>query len=423
MFYKGGYGCGKSIIVHQQIQRYQDKENSILCYLGMDEYSLHQVLVNEHCAKISESLKQKIVSKSVVDMSLDADSSNRLLSFTECLEEIQKCYPGKQIDIVVDELDSEDLNEQEIVKLKDILKLPAFKSSMFYISLQSCQKKRQLEHNGKVQKETESHYKVLGNEIFKIFELHKTMRFTSNIGNAVTSSQEKVEEKPNIYPCNLPKQEEIKERHHDESVSETPTPEDNVKVGGDELKQRSGSTDRSKQNIANPEDNRSKPKPINMDVPTMKMDSSFRHSDVEESSTKIISRFEYFKSDGSGVNIKGKKPNLLRLNNEKNVKPLAYFLGQHCQRKEKMMLICNTEDLINLAKAALQTFGLTYVEYTDSIRGLPAKTTSSKKLILDEWRKDKQVLLVDCRGCRGMECQEVLNVVLIFFNKTIEIFM
>ena len=407
MFYKGGYGCGKSIIVHQQIQRYQDKENSILCYLGMDEYSLDQVLVDEHCAKISKSLKQKIVSKSVVDVSLDAGSSNRLLSFTECLLEIQKCYPGKQIDIVVDELDSEDLNEQEIVKLKEILKLPAFKSSMFYISLQSCQKKRQLEHNGKVEKETESHYKVLGIEIFKIFELYKTMRFTSNIGNAVTSSQEKVEEKPNIYSCNLPKAE-IKERDHDESVPESPTPEVNVKVGGDE--QRSDSTDRLKLNIENPEDNQSKPKPNNMDVPTMKMDSSFRHSEVDESSTKIISHFEYFKSNGSGVNIKGKKPNLLRLNNKNNVQPLAYFLGECCQRVSKMMLICNTEDLINLAKAALQTVELTYVEYTDSIRSEPAKTTLTKKLILDEWRKDKQVLLVDCRGCRGMECQEVKKI-------------
>ena len=406
MFYKGGYGCGKSIIVHQQIQRYQEKENSILCYLGMDEYSLHQVLVDEHCAKISKSLKQKIVSKSVVDVSLDAGSSIRLLSFTECLLEIQKCYPGKQIDIVVDELDSEDLNKQEIDKLKEILKLPEFKSSMFYISLQSCQKKRKLQHNGKLQKETESHYKGLGIEIFKIFDLHKTMRFTSNIGNAVTSSQEKVEEKPNIYPCNLPKAE-IKERDHDESVSESPTPEVNVKVGGDRLEQISDSTDRLEQNSGNPDDNQGKPKPSNMDVPTMKMDSSFRHSVVEESSTKIISHFEYFKSNGSGVNIKGKKPNLLRLNNKKSVQPLAYFLGECCQRVSKMMLICNTKDLINLAKAALQTFGLTYVEYTDSIRSEPAKTTLTKKLILDEWRKEKQILLVDCRGCRGMECQEV----------------
>ena len=364
-------------------------------------------MVDEHCAKISESLKQNIVFNSVLDVSLNAGSSSRLLSFTECLEEIQKSYPDKQIDIVVDELDSEDLNEKEVVKLKQILELSAFKSSMFYISLQSCQTKRQLEHNRKVQKETKSHYKDLGIEIFKIFELQKTMRFTSNIGNAVTSSQEKVEEKPNIYPCNLPYQAEIKERHQYESVLVATTPEVKVDFSVNKVEQRSGNADIIEQNGANPEDNRSKPKLSSMEVPKMKMDSSFRYSEVEESSTKIISHFEYFKSNGSGVNNKGERPKLLRLNNEKNVQPLAYFLEKHCQREGKMMLISNTKDLIDLAKAALQSFGLTYVEYTDSIRGLPAKTTLSKKSILDEWRKEKQVLLVDCRGCRGMECQEV----------------
>ena len=147
----------------------------------MDEYSLHQVLVAEHCAKISERLKQKIVCKSVVDVSLEAGSSSRLLSFTECLNEIKKSHPGKQIDILVDELDCEDLDEHAVIKLKKILELPAFKSSNIYISLQACQKKRQLEHNGKVQKETKTHFKDLGIEVF---ELEKTMRFTSNIGNA-----------------------------------------------------------------------------------------------------------------------------------------------------------------------------------------------------------------------------------------------
>ena len=398
--FTGGYGCGKSIIVHQQIQRYPEKDNSILCYLGMDEYSLHQVLVDEHCAKISERLKQKIVSKSVVDISLDARSLSRLLSFTECLAEIQKSYPGKQIDIVVDELDCEDFNEQEVVKLKNILELPAFKSSMFYLALQSCQKKRQMEHNGKVQKETNTCYKDLGIEIF---ELQKTMRFTSNIGSAVTNSQEKVEKKPNFYPCNIPKQTNIREGNQDRVVSAPPPhqveDEDVNAVNQTYFEHIVDAAD----------ENQTRPKASSMKVPTMKMDSSFRYSEVEESSTKIISYFEYIKSNGSGVNIQGDKPRLLRLNNNKSAQRLAYFLEEHCQRQKKMMLICNTEDLINLAKAALQTVKLTYVEYTDSIRGKPAKATSSKKAILDNWRKDKQVLLVDCRGCRGMECQEVLS--------------
>ena len=357
---------------------------------------MHQVLVGDHCEKISERLKQKIVCKSVVDVSLEAGSSGRLLSLTECLNEIQKCHPCKQIDIVVDELDGEDLKEEEVVKLKQILELPAFKSSMFYIALQSCQKKRQIEHNGRVEKETKTHYEDLGIEIF---QLQKAMRFTSNIWNAVTSSQEKVEEEPNIYSCNLPKQAEIKVRPHYESCPVARTPKVKADIGVDEVRQRSGSTGRMEQNSA--------PKLSSMDVPTMKIDSSFRYSEVGESSTKIISRFEYFKSNGSCVNIKGKTPRLLRLNDEKSVQPLAYFLEEYCQCEDKMMLICNTKDLIDLSKAALQTVGLSYVEYTDSIRGLPAKATFEKKSILKEWRGEKQVLLVDCRGCRGMECQEV----------------
>ena len=381
----------------------------------MDEYSLHQVLVDEHCAKISERLKQKIVSKSVVDVSLEAGSSGRLLSFTECLKEIQKSNPDKQIDIVVDELDGEDLNEQEVIKLKQILEDPAFKSSMFYISFQSCQKKRKLEHNGKVQKETNTCYKDLG---IKIFYLQKTMRFTSNIGSAVTNSQEKVEKKPNVYLCNVPKQTEIRGENQDGVVSIAPPPHGEVE-DVNVVNQSFKITD----SIDLTDENQNNPKPTSMKVPTPKMDSSFRYSEVKKSSTKIISHFEYTKSKGSGVNIEGENPKLLRINDKKNVQLLAYFLKRHCQSKKKIMIICNTIDTIALSKAAMETVKFNYVEYTDDIKGVPAKATSEKKSILNQWRierndkNDKKVLLVDCRGCRGMECQEVIFVLSLEYQR------
>ena len=378
----------------------------------MDEYSLHQVLVDEHCAKVSERLKQKIVSKSVVDMSLDAGSSSRLLSFTECLKEIQKRHPGKQIDIVVDELDGEDLNKMEVVNLKEILEDPAFKSSMFYISFQSCQKKRKLQHNGKVQKETNTCYKDLDIEIF---HLQKTMRFTSNIGSAVTNSQEKVENKPNVYLCNVPKQTEIRGENQDKVVSIAPPPHGEVE-DVNVVNQSFKITD----SIDLTDENQNNPKPTSMKVPTPKMDSSFRYSDVKESSTKIISHFEYVKSNGSGVDIKGENPKLLRINDKTNVQPLAIFLEDYCRLKEKIMFICNTIHTIALSKAAMETVGLNYVEYTDDIKGVPAKATLEKKSILNEWRNernDKKVLLVDCRGCRGMECQEVIFVLSLEYQR------
>ena len=381
----------------------------------MDEYSLHQVLSDEHCAKISESLKQKIVCKSVVDVSLEAGSSGRLLSFTECLKEIQKSNPDKQIDIVVDELDGEDLNEQEVIKLKQILEDPAFKSSMFYISFQSCQKKRKLEHNGKVQKETNTCYKDLG---IKIFYLQKTMRFTSNIGSAVTNSQEKVEKKPNVYLCNVSKQTEIRGENQDGVVSIAPPPHGEVE-DVNVVNQSFKITD----SIDLTDENQNNPKPTSMKVPTPKMDSSFRYSEVKKSSTKIISHFEYTKSKGSGVNIEGENPKLLRINDKKNVQLLAYFLKRHCQSKKKIMIICNTIDTIALSKAAMETVKFNYVEYTDDIKGVPAKATSEKKSILNQWRierndkNDKKVLLVDCRGCRGMECQEVIFVLSLEYQR------
>ena len=128
-----------------------------------------------------------------------------------------------------------------------------------------------------------------------------------------------------------------------------------------------------------------------------------------DSDTKIISHFKYIKAKGSGTNIQGDKPNLLKLSNEhsnEHVKPLAYFIKENCIQ-DKFMVICNTGEMVELAKASLKTCDLSFIQYTDDIDGYPPKSTSLKKDILNGWQQDKDVLLVDCRGCRGMECQQV----------------
>ena len=72
------------------------------------------------------------------------------------------------------------------------------------------------------------------------------------------------------------------------------------------------------------------------------------------------------------------------------------------------MLICNTIHVIALAKAALESIEISFVEYTDNVQGLPARSTEEKRNVLNEWKNEKQVLLVDPIGCRGMECKEVI---------------
>ena len=79
------------------------------------------------------------------------------------------------------------------------------------------------------------------------------------------------------------------------------------------------------------------------------------------------------------------------------------------------MVICNTEEMIDLAKASLETCEWSFIKYTDDIDNNPPKSTPEKAGILEEWQPDKErqkakvdVLLVDCRGCRGMEHKEVV---------------
>ena len=149
-----------------------------------------------------------------------------------------------------------------------------------------------------------------------------------------------------------------------------------------------------------------------MKSPSLKLDASIRYfKRGDNSSTNLVAHFIYVKSKGSGVNIPGDKSKLLRLETKENVRAFAYFLKKYCmqsrKKERKMMLICNTVDMIPLAKAAMETIALAYVEYTDNIQELAPKSTAEKKKILDEWRNKKQVLLVDPRGCKGMEYKEV----------------
>ena len=374
----------------------------MLCYLGFDAYSLHQVLVEKHC----EHSSQQIVCKNVVDLSLEEYSQKQLLSLSECLATILERHRGKSIHVVVDELDSEDLDKQEVNKVNSILEEPEFKTSKIVIAFQSCQKKRRFEQRGQVKKETDVCYTDLDG--FKVFKLERSMRFTSSICSTLRSCQGKIEEKPNtyFYESSKPKAtEEITD------VEEAIAPE-KLQEEGEESKAKKRTVDiRSDQQISltsyNPttvQESESKKK---MDLPAMTIDASYHGSDVKDSDTKIISHFEYIKAIASGNNIKGDKPNFLRLKSNKHVKPLAYFIKENHSSKRKLMIICNTEEITNLARASLETCSVSFVQYTDDIDGDPPKSTSLKKKILFDWQLEKDVLLVDCRGCRGMECQEV----------------
>ena len=434
--------------------------------------------MEEHCKETSKALGQEIICTSVVDLSLEEKSSNELLSLEKCLEVVQQRYPGKKIDVVIDEMDSEDLQRDQVNRLRAILKDKVFATSEILIALQPCEKKREVMHNGKkIPKLTREHcYKELEG-VFEICKMVSTMRFTSNIGQAVGNMLGKVEQKPNVYPCGhdtsdsddvaadvinsnqsssnnnaviskgLPSLQG-EQPHNSKSVKQTHpgyVVDNDVDYGDDDYENRvvaSNHNPREDDVFVQPErmmkenlDDQQSLKfqeeerdhvcyntkegvedQINntMESSTLKVDALFRHQKHDKSPTSLHAHFKHIKSERSGVNITGDKPRLLRLKKNNDVRPLAYFLNAYMKKQKpgegeqpKMMLICSTVEMIKLARAALKTIKVTFVEYTDNICGLPARSTAEKRKIVEEWRKEKQVLLVDCRGCKGMECEEV----------------
>ena len=342
---------------------------------------------------------------------MDANSHKRILPLSECLMKIRKQHPGKKIDVVIDELDSEDLDQQEVNKVNSILDEPEFKTSKILIAFQCCQKKRLYKQEFKtskiliafrffrkkrlkdqLKKETSICYTDLKG--FKQFTLDKSMRFTSKICGTLKKCEEKVEENPSKYSCNLSKFDSNKSKAVDSIHKHIQEEEEHEGIRGPKQLYLPGKS--------------------SMKQPSMKIDASLRYAEVDGGNTKITVNFDYIKAKGSGHNIKGDNPNLLQVNSNRDVRPLAYFIQKYCiynpESDLKLMIICNTQAMVNLAKASLKTCKLPFIQYTDDIDAVPAKSTALKKNILEMWQQDKDILLVDCRGCKGMECQEVIHV-------------
>ena len=370
-----------------------------------DSYTLHQVLVEKEFKQNS-----RIFCKGIVDLSLNAKSETQLLPLSECLMEIQKLHRGKQIDVVIDELDSEELNEEQVGKVNSILKTKEFKSSKIVIAFQACKKKRQYEQGGQ-RKETSSFYEKL--EGFKYFKLKKSMRCTSEICKTIKGCQKEVEAKPNTYFVDFPRQKAIKESPQRE---EHERPEEKVEQ---QMENQIKITTAQQQPIRIAEE------PDCMKEPDLKLEDFLKKSAVKEGDKKITSRYNYFEVEESFNQIDGCTPNLLQLKSNTNVRPLAHFIRKLIDPKRMMMVIANTKEMVELAKAALNTFKLPFVQYTDAIDEVSPKSTSQKWKILKEW-KEKKVLLVDCRGCRGMECEKVIifvkGIILLSSIKSCELF-
>jgi len=387
-------------------------------YIGFDEYTLYQVEMHNFCEKITKESESKIICTNIVDVSLGNEESNEsLLTLSECLKNLPKLdgIPDDQpVNVVIDEYDSEKLTTEEAENLKSILNEDK-RFSQVIIAVQSCQKKRQIE-KGKQIKEHQSHcFEETG---MKVFELCKTMRFTGSIHSVLSSSQEKVGEQTNSYYIAsenveiMPDSLENKTRRGgDNEVPEDTTMGPVGKITRNERDTSAATV------LSNSSKNRT------MRKATPETDSLFNdNSETNAGPNKITTKYEYTKKFTNGHRRMGEIPEILKISDYSNTSlaMMQYFLNDclvpedNCtQENNKLLLICNSKNLLRFTKYSLDIAKIKYVEYTDCIRGVPACHLKEKKEILRRWNSDisdeesAQVLLVDCRGCRGMESKKV----------------
>jgi len=420
-------------MVQQVLQQHAKNPQELLIYIGFDEYTLYQVEMHNFCSKITAKKESKIICKNIVDFSLEKGGNNgKLFTLRECLLYLKESYPDQSVNIVIDEYDSEELTNEEAESVSKILcEHKPFADSQILIAVQSCLKRRyKKDHLGRVTEQERNCFNDTGMEIC---DLPKTMRFNDCIHKVVSSSQEKVQEKTNLY--RLPSKdakifpEDVKEMltslHEDHQIMSSSQekvedkndyyylPSQDAEIVSENV----GETPVAPSNVF-PEDDAPPTQKLDRDFsehrmvnPTPKIDSLCKEVNVENSTETLVTKFEYFQHSQSGSGVTGEQPLILRISDfeKRSLAMMKYFLKRCLKLKQdhKLMIICNSLELLPFAKYCLKIAHISYAEYTDCIRHLPARTLQEKITIYEKWKNDVQVLLVDCRGCRGMEFQKV----------------
>eukprot|EP00111_Clytia_hemisphaerica_P005279 TCONS_00015251-protein len=429
----GPYGSGKSVVIHETIQRLATNDNDIIYYIGFDEYTIQQVQMHEFCWRISPLIR----CRNIADLSIETSNATKLLTLSQCLSYIENEHLNTidKVHIIIDEFDGEDVDEEEARNIKGMLESPFFKKTNLVIAIQSCQKSRRLDQGGRVENISSNCLQELG---IKEYKLPKTMRYSGKINDVMLSVLSKVEEEENFYNApdgksldetalsqETPKEERVEaDINMSEPQENIPSKKEepletfffkddfNIKLEFEHKVSETNLGDDEKLMLQNDTATTSENEVKSMVQPILKFDDYFINLDLD-SDNKIISSFKYPENKGNGTGVKGVNPSLLRLDSDTliDVKPLVYYLRNVCFKEDKakhLMIVCNFADRIPLIRCALASIDVNHVEYIDCIHKNPAKPTEFKRYILDEWKQGCQVLLTDCRGCRGTEYKEVL---------------
>lgn len=388
----GQYGTGKSIVLQHILQNLVRRPTPpIIYYIGFDEYTLHQVEMENVCRSIGEQWNGcNLICTNIRDLSIKS-GVEQTTNLKGCLEYLCTCHPEGDFDVLIDEYDGEELTFDDATAISDLCSshLP---ESTIIISVQSCEKKRRLEN------ELDHGRNCFKDTGMKIFELNKTMRYTGAIHDIVSFSQDIIEELENVY-------EFSSSVLGDEATIEMPSP--------------------GVVNTTNPADGNDDPAVKSSIAPKMTLDVLMKRYGAtgDDRLLKLITTFHYFKNCISGHGLRGSTPFLLKLSESltfgDKAELLATYIREFCFQdyEEKAMVVCNNLTQIGLFRYVCKHgCNMDVLEYTDHVRGSYPKDIKQKRDVYKKWLESKKaVLIVDSRGSKGLEYEKVnYNIYFIF---------
>ena len=179
---KGPYGCGKTIVARKKLQMLSEgfTENGINEIVYFICYDPRSALANEigsspnvkvHCNKKGERL-------------------------SKIIRDINKEVKNENVNLIVDEYDSEDLDEREAKTLNGIFE-EKFRDSFVFLIPQSMEKNREVNKEEKTEREEKNMFHLL--QTMKQVELNLVMRNPIEISNLIWVTQNFLKEEQTIY--------------------------------------------------------------------------------------------------------------------------------------------------------------------------------------------------------------------------------
>ena len=188
----GDYGTGKTVVALKKLELLYEglKEKDVIYYVN---FAAKSQLYLEIMEKSKTKEKVKVVKGGT---SLSNIIYSKILS-------VEKKNKTENVNLIVDEYDSQDLSEKESQRLYDILQDEVhFKNSTVLIAIQPIEIDRTdyFTVAGKKRKYSQAKH-VFGKleEIMKVFKLRHVMRVTVELDNLIKLTQSYLNNKTNLY--------------------------------------------------------------------------------------------------------------------------------------------------------------------------------------------------------------------------------